>query len=153
MLHNGRKCIYNYQCDSRVCDPETNKCKGSEQGDSCSSHMQCNNGLACRASGNWPFITKCLPMADVGSACETDYDCKPRNFCWKLGADQDRQCLEKHSAPDKTQFLWDIGKYPEINVESLYAHGIFCQSGLAFRKSDNVAECVTIDEIRGLVPV
>jgi hypothetical protein len=39
-------------------------------------------------------------MADVGALCETDYDCKPRNFCWALNTVTSTVCLEKHTAPD-----------------------------------------------------
>ena len=79
----------------------------------------------------WPFQTICLPLADVGSECDTDYDCKPRNFCWKLAAADDDICLEKHSAPDDTQFYWDSTNYPTVNTESVYKHGEYCQSGVA----------------------
>ena len=90
--------------------------------------------------------------------CETDYDCAARNFCWRkqIGADINQQvCLEQHSAPDFTEFYWDIAAYPEMNKESILSHGRFCQSGIAVlkQKTDpdtsatvNYAECVTVDE-------
>ena len=81
-LNNGRKCVYAYQCKSRFCDPETISCKGREMGETCSIHEECDKGLACRTASIWPYETLCLPMSDVGSQCETDFDCKPRNFCW-----------------------------------------------------------------------
>lgn len=88
-------------------------------------------------------------MADVGSSCESEYDCKPRNFCWKLKKDEESICLEKYSAPDNTEFLWDSERYPELNKDSVYAHGLYCQSGIALRKPDDqsIAMCVTIDKI------
>lgn len=86
-------------------------------------------------------------MAEVGSQCETDFDCKPRNFCWKLSQNEDKQCLEKFSAPDNVEFLWDAETYPDVNRDSIYAHGRFCASGIAWRKANNVAQCVTLDEI------
>ena len=69
-------------------------------GESCSDHIECDQALACRNSIMWPFGTQCFPMADVGSLCESNYDCKPRNFCWALDMDSHTVCLEKHTAPD-----------------------------------------------------
>ena len=45
--------------------------------------------------------------------------------------------------------MWDYDLYPVINKTSIYKHGQYCQSGLAYMKKDNkwIAECVTIDEI------
>ena len=123
MLYNGRKCVYAYQCISRICDEETNICKGRGQGDSCSDHIECDQALACRPSSIWPYETQCLPMADVGSLCNTEFDCKPRNFCWKLEKGANGKCLEKHTAPDGVKFLWDNERYPEVNKKSVLAHG------------------------------
>lgn len=145
-LNNGRKCIYNYQCNSRNCDVETKKCKGLSQGESCFNHVQCDNGLACRPKGIWPFDTVCLPLADVGSTCDSDYDCMVRNFCWKLRKDDSQKvCLEQFSAPDGSKMMWDQDKYPEMTKEAIFHHGRFCQSGLARKSADWESECVTID--------
>ena len=120
-LFNGRKCIYNYQCHSKICDEDTNKCKGRVIGESCSDHVECNNGLACRPSGFWPYHTQCLPLADVGSECKSDFDCKTRNFCWKLKKEDEQSiCLEMHSAPDHTQIMWDRKRYPNMTKEGLF---------------------------------
>ena len=155
-LYNGRKCENPYQCVSGVCDGETKSCVGRQKGDSCSSHIDCNNGLACRPSTKWPFATQCLALADVGSECETEYDCKPRNFCWKLvdatknfAPEKTAVCLEQHSAPDDIKFYWDSEKYPTITKESIMAHGTYCKSGTAYRLSTNknVAVCVSINKI------
>lgn len=130
-----------------VCDPETQQCKGKEVGSSCNDHAECGKGLACRSSTIWPYETKCLPMAAENSRCETEYDCKASNFCWKLNKDSERVCLEKHRAPDNTQFQWDKDLYPEVTTMSVYAHGKYCQSATAYRVSEDVAECVTINGI------
>lgn len=89
-------------------------------------------------------------MADVGSLCKTEFDCKPRNFCWKLTEDGSGKCLEKHTAPDGIQFLWDLEKYPEVTKKAVLGHGQYCQSGIAFRNNENnnIAECVSIDQIQ-----
>lgn len=150
-LFNGRKCIYNYQCYSKICDEDTNKCKGRLLGESCSDHAQCNNGLACRPSGIWPYKTQCLPLAEVGSECYSDYDCKTRNFCWKLKkSDKQSICLEMHSAPDQTQIMWDRVNYPKMTKESVFKHGRYCISGFAYQRKDNpdIAQCISIDTIR-----
>ena len=167
-LNNGRKCTYAYQCKSRVCDTEgTKACVGREEGEACSSHEECDKKLACRPSINWPFETTCLPMLEIGSECESEFDCKPRNFCWKLSKDTKSVCLEKHSAPDFTEFMWDLDKYPKITKDSVLAHGQYCKSGTASMKlkkakdndnkdilviptkddpEANIAVCLTIDE-------
>lgn len=118
-------------------------------GESCYDHVECNNGLACRMSGYWPYDTQCLPMAEVGSMCLTDFDCKVKNFCWKIKKeDTVNTCFEKYVAPDQSQFFWDADTYPEMNRDSIWHHGQFCQSGLAYQKSGNkyVAECVTVNQ-------
>lgn len=124
-LNNGRKCTYHFQCRSRLCDDETNACKGRELGESCADHSECDRYLACRSSIIWPYETQCLPMGDVNSRCETDYDCKARNFCWRKlndnyvqGSSEESNkytpkiCLEKHVAPDSTRFWWDLENFP-----------------------------------------
>ena len=168
MLNNGRKCTYNFQCKSRNCDEDTKACKGREKGDSCNDHSLCDRGYACRSSIIWPYETQCLPMGDVNSRCETDYDCKPRNFCWRklnLNYKKDSNnennlytpkiCLEKHVSPDNTKFWWDIDQFPEKHFnskEAIYRHGSYCKSGLAYHSEDkvygHVAVCISINEIQ-----
>lgn len=91
-------------------------------------------------------------MADVGSYCSTEFDCKPRNFCWKTDKDRPSECLEKHTAPDDIKFYWDKDNYPTETAASVLKHGLYCQSGIA--KQDLVADptgytasCVTISKI------
>jgi len=110
-------------------------------------------------------------MGDVNSRCETDYDCKARNFCWrKLNQNYDPKskdenklnkftpkiCIEKHVSPDNTQFWWDIDEFPlkhKNKKEAIYRHGNYCQSGLAYYKFDtkngygHIGECVSINKI------
>ena len=76
----------------------------------------------------------CLPLSEVGSQCESEFDCKTRNFCWKLAPGTPSICLEKHSAPDYTEFMWDLENYPEVTKESVMVHGQYCKSGLAAMK-------------------
>jgi hypothetical protein len=68
----------------------------------------------------------CFPMADVGSLCETDYDCKPRNFCWALNTVDKYICLEKHTAPDRVVFKWDKANYPSVTTAAVLKHGEYC---------------------------
>jgi|TARA_B110001450_G_scaffold231971_1_gene234267 hypothetical protein len=70
-------------------------------------------------------------MADVGSYCESEFDCKPRDFCWALNKDKKKVCLEKHTAPDGITFKWDKEKYPTETSHSILQHGLYCQSGIA----------------------
>ena len=91
-------------------------------------------------------------MADVGSYCESEFDCKPRDFCWSLKKDTPKVCLEKHTAPDGIEFKWDKEKYPTETSDSILQHGLYCQSGIA--KQDIIADpdgqtasCVTISKI------
>lgn len=140
-LNNGRKCTYAYQCKSRVCDSGgTGACVGREMGETCSIHEQCHKQLACRPNNIWPFETTCLPLSEVGSECESEFDCKTRNFCWRLSKNEKSICLEKHSAPDYTEFLWDIQKYPTMTKESIMIHGQYCKSGTASMKLKKVVK-------------
>ena len=38
-------------------------------------------------------------------------------------------------------------KYPIETKESVLAHGVYCESGLAYKQSATVAECVSIDSV------
>jgi hypothetical protein len=98
-LNAGRKCLDPIVCNSRVCDGDTNTCDGKKAGDSCSGHEECDSDLACRLQTVWPFDTSCQPRGEAMSLCDTDYDCKMRNYCWQLGSEMDKVCLEMHSAP------------------------------------------------------
>jgi hypothetical protein len=116
-------------------------------GDTCSDHAECDADLSCRVQSIWPFATTCQPRGEVRSLCESDYDCKTRNFCWQLSLNEDKMCLEKHNAPYGTQFLWNSQLYPVVNKDSVLFHGQYCQSGYAMRRSTNVAECIDITSI------
>ena len=89
-------------------------------------------------------------MADVGSLCNTEIPHQPRNFCWKLKKGDSGMCLEKHTAPDGIQFVWDNEQFPLVTKKSVLTHGQYCQSGIAFRNIENpdIAECVSIDQIQ-----
>jgi hypothetical protein len=93
-LNAGRKCLDPIVCNTRVCDGDTNTCDGAKAGDPCSNHMECDSDLACRTQTVWPYETTCQPRGEVRSLCETDFDCKTRNFCWQLSAASDKICLE-----------------------------------------------------------
>lgn len=122
-----------------MCDSGgTGACVGREEGETCSVHEECHKQLACRSNNIWPFETTCLPLSEVGSECESEFDCKTRNFCWRLKADAKSICLEKHSAPDYTEFLWDLDKYPRMTKESIMIHGQYCRSGTASMKLKKV---------------
>ena len=145
-LNNGRKCLDILQCMSRKCN-ENNVCEGLALGESCSDHQQCEADLSCRVQSIWPYATTCQPRGEVRSMCESDYDCKSRNFCWQLNSAEDKICIEKHNAPYGTQFFWDSTLYPLVNKESILFHGQYCQSGFAMRRSSNVSECVDITNV------
>ena len=106
-LMPGRKCLDTLQCASRVCSDDTNVCVGKPAGETCSDHLECDADLSCRVQSIWPYATTCQPRGEVRSVCETDYDCKTRNFCWQLSANDEKLCLEKHNAPFGTQFFWN----------------------------------------------
>ena len=50
-------------------------------------------------------------------------------------------------------FAWDEQLYPVVNLESIYAHGKYCQSGLAYKDEESCTEdgcyakCISIDQI------
>ncbi|CDW75999.1 UNKNOWN [Stylonychia lemnae] len=143
----GRKCLYDYQCVSRVCDTDTNVCTGLPFGSTCSDHSQCDADLSCRIQSVWPFASSCQPRGEVGSFCLNDFDCKSRNFCWKIYSKDDKICLEKHNAPWGFQFYWDNNTYPSMNKNSILFHGQYCQSGYAIQVNQNIAQCVNVTSI------
>jgi hypothetical protein len=69
----GRKCTSNYQCQSFVC--EDLRCKGLPSGHTCSTHSQCDVGLACIAHDTFPFATVCDSLKRLGTQCEGDIEC------------------------------------------------------------------------------
>lgn len=139
--------MYPTDCVTRVCDADTTTCDGAKAGEPCSDHSECDSDLACRTMTVWPFATTCQPRGEVMSLCESDYDCKMRNFCWQLKSTDEKICLEKHNAPYGNQFFWDSVAYPAVTKEAVLFHGQYCQSGYAFRRSLKVAECVNIASI------
>jgi hypothetical protein len=94
MMNTGRKCTYAFTCATRSCDATTKTCDGRKVGESCSGHAECDSDLACRVETVWPYGTTCQPRGEVKSVCDTDYDCKMRNFCWQTDASSQRICLE-----------------------------------------------------------
>ena len=44
--------------------------------------------------------------------------------------------------------MWDSEKYPKVTKEAVLAHGQYCLSGVAYRKENDVAVCISIDKIK-----
>lgn len=79
-------------------------------------------------------------------------------------------CLEKYSAPDFTELVWDLENYPSMTKESIQVHGQYCKSGTAVQKQTmkdfnglqrpsiptvddpeaRIAMCITLDEKVGI---
>ncbi|CDW79579.1 UNKNOWN [Stylonychia lemnae] len=146
-LQNGRKCQVSAQCLSNTCDETTGKCIGKTEGVSCSSHEECNVGLACNPDTGFPFATTCKKMFTSG-ICANDNECDYTHFCWpSLPNSKQRECLQLFSQEMGKMFgvLYDDLK--SLLENSLEA-GKYCKSGIAaISTNKSIATCVEIDKI------
>jgi len=85
---NGRFCERDGFCVSGCCDAGTScnidkldedktgskKCVGLMKGESCNKHSQCDLGLGCIKSNEWPFAGTCETLRK-DDTCEVDEDC------------------------------------------------------------------------------
>lgn len=138
-LQNGRSCQYAGQCISRQCD---GRCKGLELGGSCSNHTDCDVGMACLASGQWPFLTTCQKLNGVGAACGSDFECAVDGICWA------GTCQGLYQYAKGTTFNHTFG----VNVTNSMAlslnAGRLCQSAFAyFPVNSTTAVCVEVMNI------
>lgn len=69
----GRHCHHNSQCYTRQCHDGV--CIGKYAGNACSSSKECNVGLTCMHSQEYPFETKCMPLRDLYDVCYEDSNC------------------------------------------------------------------------------
>ena len=56
-LLSGRNCTDSTQCLSMFCDKEIFKCKSRIEGFSCSGHADCEKGMFCQESENYPYLS------------------------------------------------------------------------------------------------
>lgn len=105
--YNGRGCDSNYNCLTGNCD-ENGQCAGLGESASCRENYQCNVGLACITSKEWPYGSFCEKLRKIGEECIDDYQCELDKFCWyKDSADAKasaKTCMKMYEAPDFTKY-------------------------------------------------
>jgi hypothetical protein len=94
------------------------------------------------ASGQWPFLTTCQKLKDIGSNCLSDFECPVDSICWG------GTCLGLYQYPKGTTFNHTLG----INVTNTMAlslnAGRLCQSAFAyFPHNSTFAVCVEVHNI------
>ena len=72
----GDDCTKNSECYSNNCKDKV--CKGKKEGKLCSSHFECNVGLAC-------IEGKCQLQRKENEFCTEDFQCKNEMGCSQLG--------------------------------------------------------------------
>ena len=107
-LNNGRSCLENYQCRSRNCDWDTGICRGLQVNDTCSIHSDCDAGLYCGRSLNWPYDTRCRSQLKEGDIClGEDFECQNQLGCTKQALFPNRTCTLLYSLDDNSLFTWE----------------------------------------------
>lgn len=95
----GRTCDENAQCQGFNCTDSF--CQGYISGSTCSSHSECNIGLACVPSSEWPYPTFCDSFRAEGMSCRELEDCEIGLFChYETRTDfmnRDKKCLKMFS--------------------------------------------------------
>eukprot|EP00347_Sterkiella_histriomuscorum_P013616 403364037 len=159
-LRPGRKCKSDNQCKSKNCNE--GQCRGLEQNSFCHIHDDCQAGLYCRNSINWPFESKCSAQKGQYENCANDYECQNALFCW-YASNVDRKlnqtkCLPLYSQVEGVLFGWSRVNQDQTDTLNLVfadfeQNGKFCQSGLAHPVDDTTARCGVIVKATGLMNV
>lgn len=69
----GALCTYDSQCYSNLCVDSA--CKGTESGESCSIHKDCDVGLYCNSN----YV--CAELKEAGETCSSEWDCNKFHGC------------------------------------------------------------------------
>mmetsp|Transcript_7938 Transcript_7938/g.13325 ORF Transcript_7938/g.13325 Transcript_7938/m.13325 type:complete len:286 (+) Transcript_7938:389-1246(+) len=155
MLRGGRNCTDATQCVNMRCQAsgtsEVKKCVGRQEKESCSSHEDCDAGLFCDRSLEFPFKSSCKSFRTSYEQCTETEECQHNFYCWYadindspiFGEDSQKKCLPLYSQPLGTRFGWDqvdMSKSPTF--EDFEHNGKNCKSGLAFFNSSfNGSQC------------
>lgn len=72
--------------------------------------------------------------------------------CTNLNGNTTKTCVMYYSLPASSLISWDVVTYPYMNLvnmtkEAIFAHGKFCQSGLAQRFSTTAASCFQMTQV------
>jgi hypothetical protein len=70
-----------YNCMSNYCKIETG-CFGNSKDSNCHTSDDCDIGLYCRKSINWPYQTTCTSLRGEYEECDNDFECKIHQYCW-----------------------------------------------------------------------
>jgi len=83
-------------------------CVGLSENDSCRENYQCNVGLACITSKEWPYESVCKALGKEDEECLSDDQCELDAYCWykdsKDAKAGDKKCMKMYQADDFTVY-------------------------------------------------
>ena len=104
--NNGRECESDYNCLTGQCIDSV--CAGLSETASCRENYQCNVGLACITSKEWPYGSFCEKLRKADGECLGDDQCELDSYCWykdsKDAKDGIKKCMKMYLAEDFTVY-------------------------------------------------
>jgi len=98
-------------------------------------HAQCDIGLACRDSGQWPYSAACLPLRSLGERCHSEHDCLMGSTCRypspRHVLNQTSVCMEAYGLPDGAVIGFHERYYKDLLYQNYFFNGQACQSMFA----------------------
>ena len=151
-LMPGRYCTDGYQCKSGLCNNREYTCVGNEKDSNCYQDTDCDTGMYCRMSENWPYQTTCSMQRSEYELCTNDFDCQNNQFCWFPNKEHKqigrRTCMPVYSQEDGVLFGWESKDINNPTQEDFKQNGQYCQSGLAYPAGPDEARCTSFKEMK-----
>ena len=150
--NNGRACGSDYECLTGNCS-KLGVCTGLNETVSCRENYQCNVGLACITSKEWPYGSFCEKLRKVDEECLSDEQCELDSFCWykdsKDAKAGQKKCMKMYEADDFTVYGYKEEPLKiEYNMQENYKWGRYCKSGIGvIDKKKSEMTCVRIDQV------
>jgi hypothetical protein len=150
-LLNGRTCQFSTECYSRSCS-NFGRCMGQEESKTCSSHEDCDVGLACIPDGTFPYSTYCRKLRQAGELCYSDFECQVEQVCWPESlanlTNMVGFCREIYSLETGKVFSAAISSVDYSKNMSLINYaGQLCKSGFALPLTTSSAICMELTNI------
>jgi hypothetical protein len=93
---------------STTCTNEV--CVGLSENFNCNRHSDCDAGMYCSTSLNWPFDSTCKSLKGTLENCAEDYECLNNHYCWYVTSDDRKnmlkKCMQIYTATTGSTFGW-----------------------------------------------
>lgn len=128
----GRKCSFDHECYSNVCNVNVGKCQGLKFPDICRDSRDCEVGYRCALNQNQYSllngVKQCVEVLKQGDVCQSDDDCQVTLFCSRTSKKGIMQCQKAYT----------------LNVGEAAFDGRQCKSGAISSKN----QCALTSRIR-----